>query len=325
VLAVPAQAAQVGVPWLHDLEAAKTTAKHSGRLVLVHFWTPTCQPCLALEQNVFNQIGVAGALEAQFVPVKLNANDHAAVAQAFGITRVPTDVIITPEGHVVGKLISPPTPGAYVAELSQLARQHATRPGQGFETISELAPVAPKLNAAYANLQIDATIQRERATHFRSHTCYDHCGAGASAGDDSQPVAGFNASHGGTCRAIAAADLWNWECQRSIRSGKSVSRNAIDTARAGAGRKSIRNASRAAGRTTHASAGCGRAVSRSIICGARRAGVAGQCAAARLRWVLPGKHAQSLEMGAGRSALGDRTSRSHLLVCRPSGAATVLG
>jgi protein disulfide-isomerase len=182
VLAVPARAAQEGfgpsrasgsndasaqpsgIPWLHDLEAAKGTAKQTGRLVLVHFWTPTCQPCMALEQNVFNQFGVAGALEAQFVPVKLNANDHAAVAQAYGITRVPTDVVITPEGQVVGKLISPPTPGAYVADLSQVARQHVTRTGH-FAQVSELAPVAPKLNAAYAHLHVAPNVAPAAPLH----------------------------------------------------------------------------------------------------------------------------------------------------------------
>ena len=143
LLAVPALGQQVGVHWQQDIESAKALAKQSGRLVLIHFWTPSCGPCMMLNQNVFNQPGVGPAIEAQFVPVKLNANENSATATGFGITRVPTDVVITPDGEVVGKLISPPTPSGYVAELSQLASQYATRSGQTFAKTAAAAPFSP--------------------------------------------------------------------------------------------------------------------------------------------------------------------------------------
>src|SRR5262245_31057718 len=87
VLAVPALAQQNGIAWQHDLEAAKAVAKQTNRLVLVHFWTTSCGPCVALDQTVFSQPGVASALESQFVPVKLDADENSATAQWFGITR----------------------------------------------------------------------------------------------------------------------------------------------------------------------------------------------------------------------------------------------
>lgn len=154
VLAMPALAQQDAVHWHQDLESAKAVAKESGRLVLVHFWTPTCGPCLALEQNVFNQPGVAAALEAQYVPVKLNADENSATAQWFGITRVPTDVVVTPDGQLVGKLVSPPTPAGYVAEVTSLASKYASRSGQAYAKAAAEAPVQPQINSAYARLQV---------------------------------------------------------------------------------------------------------------------------------------------------------------------------
>jgi len=151
----PVLAAEVpGINWTSDLEAAKTLAKQSNRLVLVHFWTPSCAPCVTLEQTVFNQEGVASAIEQRFVPVKLNANENSATATGFGITRVPTDVVLTPDGHMVGKLISPPTPAGYIAELSQLAAAYSSTPGQGFANAAARAPAPSQINAAYANLPI---------------------------------------------------------------------------------------------------------------------------------------------------------------------------
>src|SRR3954453_23122260 len=104
VLSRPAIAQQESVHWHHDLESAKAVAKQTNRLVLVHFWTPSCGPCMALNQNGFNQTCVASAIDTQFVPVKLNADENSATATWYCITRVPTDVVITPDGQIVGKL-----------------------------------------------------------------------------------------------------------------------------------------------------------------------------------------------------------------------------
>ena len=147
---------QQGLQWQHDIESAKATARQTGKLVLVHFWAHGCPPCVALESMVFNQPSVASAIESQFVPVKLNADENPATATGFGLTRVPTDVVLTPEGQVVGKLISPPTPSAYISEVSQIAAQYARQTGHRFATANERFQ-PPPLNAAYANLQIAPT------------------------------------------------------------------------------------------------------------------------------------------------------------------------
>lgn len=156
-IAAPAAAQQESIHWHHDLESAKSMAKESGRLVLIHFWTPTCGPCAALEQNVFSQPGVAGAVEAVYVPVKLNADENTATAQWYGINRVPMDVVISPDGQLVGKMVSPPTAGAYVAEVTGLANKYATMSGQAYAAAAAKAPVQPQINAAYANLQLPPT------------------------------------------------------------------------------------------------------------------------------------------------------------------------
>jgi YHS domain-containing protein/thiol-disulfide isomerase/thioredoxin len=191
VLAVPAtsllgQAPQEAVHWHNDLESAKAVAKETGRLVLVHFWTPSCGPCMALNQNVFNQPGVANAIETQFVPVKLNADENTATATWYGINRVPTDVIITPEGQMVAKVISPPTPAAYVAEMTAAAGKHTSKGGQAFAKAAAAAPTQPQLNAAYANLQLSpnaaVAVDQQRLMQAQQPT------TGSSASPGSSPV-----------------------------------------------------------------------------------------------------------------------------------------
>jgi YHS domain-containing protein/thiol-disulfide isomerase/thioredoxin len=154
LLALPALAQQEPIHWHNDLESAKSMAKASNRLVLIHFWTPTCGPCAALEQNVFNQPGVSMAIESKFVPVKLNADENSATAQWYGINRVPTDVVVTPDGQMVGKLISPPTPLQYVTEVTELAAKYAAKTGGAYDAAVAAAPAPSQLNAAYAALKV---------------------------------------------------------------------------------------------------------------------------------------------------------------------------
>lgn len=154
LLALQAIGQETGIHWQQDIETAKVMARESGRLVLVHVVADGCGPCRSLEMNVFPQPGVGAAIEQKFVPVKLNANEYPAIAQGFGITRVPTDVIITPDGQILSKAISPATPAAYVAETTAVANQYASQLGHAYQvaTASPLSP--PVLNQAYAELAI---------------------------------------------------------------------------------------------------------------------------------------------------------------------------
>ena len=119
--------AQNAVPWTTDLSAAVQFASQQNRLVLIHFWTPTCGPCLQLDRTVFNQPHVGRAIADNYVPVKINAQQHPATARQYGVTSWPTDVIITPSGHVVQKLPSPRDADQYVLQMNTIATHYRSQ------------------------------------------------------------------------------------------------------------------------------------------------------------------------------------------------------
>jgi YHS domain-containing protein/thiol-disulfide isomerase/thioredoxin len=107
-----------GMAWQTNLEDAKRIAAQNNKLVLVHFWSPSCVPCKQLEKNVLSNPQVQQTIQARFVPIKLNADEHPTTAKQFGITRLPSDLIITPSGQIVGRMLSPPTPDVYLQQLA---------------------------------------------------------------------------------------------------------------------------------------------------------------------------------------------------------------
>lgn len=135
-----ASAQSEGMPWRTDFQAARAEAQQSGKLLLVHFWTESCGPCKLLEKRVFSQPQVGVAVSNQFVPVKINANEAPELAQAYGVTRVPTDVVVTSQGQVVRAFVSPATPMEYISATAQIASVYRTQGGNAYAAAVAAAP-----------------------------------------------------------------------------------------------------------------------------------------------------------------------------------------
>jgi YHS domain-containing protein/thiol-disulfide isomerase/thioredoxin len=112
------------MPWQPNLETAQRMAAETNRLVLIHFWAPWCRPCVRLEQEVFSNAETAKGLEANFVMVKLNADEAPGTARLYGVSSLPTDVITTPAGRMVSQIQSPPSVAQYVTQMNQAAEGH---------------------------------------------------------------------------------------------------------------------------------------------------------------------------------------------------------
>ena len=112
------------MPWQANLETAQRVAAETNRLVLIHFWAPWCRPCMRMEQEVFAKPETGKALEANFVLVKLNADEAPGTARLYGVSSLPSDVITTPSGRLVSQLQSPPTAAQYITQMNQAAAGH---------------------------------------------------------------------------------------------------------------------------------------------------------------------------------------------------------
>lgn len=113
--------AQSRIPWTEDLTVARQVAQQQQRLLLLHFWSNSCPPCLRLERYVFNQPEVIRAVGSNYVPVKINATDNPQLAAQFRVDRWPTDIIATVDGQEIYRGVSEQDPNRYIAILDQVA------------------------------------------------------------------------------------------------------------------------------------------------------------------------------------------------------------
>lgn len=85
--------------WRHDFEAAMREAKSRKAPVLVHFYADWCPPCRQMESQVLNTASVS-ALVDKVIAVKLNSDHNRELVRRFGVTSLPSDVVLSPDGRV---------------------------------------------------------------------------------------------------------------------------------------------------------------------------------------------------------------------------------
>lgn len=109
------------LPWAEDFAAACQQANAQGKLVLLHFYSDDCPPCVRVEKNVFSQPEVGAAVGRNFVPVKVHARKTPALVQKYHVQQWPTDVFVTPAGLELTRTVSPQAPAAYINLVNTVA------------------------------------------------------------------------------------------------------------------------------------------------------------------------------------------------------------
>jgi thiol-disulfide isomerase/thioredoxin len=154
VLAMTANlAADDQLPWCEDFATACQQAHAQGKLVLLHFYSDDCPPCVRVEKNVFSQPEVGAAVGKSYVPVKVHARKTPALVERYRVQQWPTDVFVTPAGLELTRSVSPQSPTDYVSMVNSVA----STAGVGIATVkanaaATIAQVSNQANTQYGYL-----------------------------------------------------------------------------------------------------------------------------------------------------------------------------
>ena len=89
------------VRWETDLNAAMARAEREQRPLFLHFVSNGDPSAQQMEREVFVQPNIVSQLNANFVMVRINASENAALVQQFSVTAIPTDLIIKSNGQLI--------------------------------------------------------------------------------------------------------------------------------------------------------------------------------------------------------------------------------
>jgi thiol:disulfide interchange protein len=86
------------VPWQTNLAGASAEAGKTGKRVFIDFTADWCGPCQSLKTTLWNDPDVAAAIQARFVPVRIDVDLQKDIASQYIHEAIPAFVILTPDG-----------------------------------------------------------------------------------------------------------------------------------------------------------------------------------------------------------------------------------
>jgi thioredoxin-related protein len=93
----------VGFDAAVPIETALANGKQAGKPTLLFFTASWCPPCKQMKKQVLPQEAIANTIRDQFVGVYVDIDNRAADAQSYGITGVPTFIIMDKDGKEIAR------------------------------------------------------------------------------------------------------------------------------------------------------------------------------------------------------------------------------
>lgn len=106
-------------------EQATEEAARDGKMVFLDFYATWCPPCRRLDAVTWKDPAVVSWLEANAVPLKIDAERNPELAERFMVEAYPTLVFLDPSGREVLRVLGFRDPAAF------LAAARAARAGGG--------------------------------------------------------------------------------------------------------------------------------------------------------------------------------------------------
>jgi len=89
------------IAWRTDLDGALAEARSADKRVLVYFSADWCPPCAAMKHDVWPHPAVAGAIDAGYVPMLVDADRDTLLAARYRVSAIPTVLLLDAQGRVV--------------------------------------------------------------------------------------------------------------------------------------------------------------------------------------------------------------------------------
>jgi thiol:disulfide interchange protein len=104
--------------WLSDYDAALKDAQSGNKLVVIDFFATWCGPCRMMERDTFPDEKIQQRL-AGFVPLKVDVDKQPKLAAQYGITGMPTTLVVDATGKPIAGALGYLEVADYLAVLDK--------------------------------------------------------------------------------------------------------------------------------------------------------------------------------------------------------------
>ncbi|MEQ9407489.1 MAG: thioredoxin family protein [Fuerstiella sp.] len=113
-------AEQVTHQWLTSYDDARQLAARNNLPLLLHFDATWCGACRQMESAVLNKPEVTRLLGKQIVGVRIDADRYKELIAEYGISTLPTEIVVQPDGSRGERLVGAVSLSQYVARLRRI-------------------------------------------------------------------------------------------------------------------------------------------------------------------------------------------------------------
>lgn len=92
------------IVWRRDLDAARREAQQTGKPILVEFFSTWCAACKRMDEQTFADPKVLKEM-GQWIPVKMDVDQHPDLAASYRVNGVPTLVFLDPDVRLITTLV----------------------------------------------------------------------------------------------------------------------------------------------------------------------------------------------------------------------------
>jgi thioredoxin-related protein len=107
------------IQWRGNWEEALEEAKKANRPLLLELYLEGCSHCARLDRETHQDAAVAEALNAGFIPVRLEGRSHMDLVQKMEVRGAPTTLIFSSEGKELRRFAGFLPPAEYLQEIQK--------------------------------------------------------------------------------------------------------------------------------------------------------------------------------------------------------------
>jgi thiol-disulfide isomerase/thioredoxin len=100
-----------------SFDAAAQEAAHTGKILLVDFYTTWCGPCRLMDKRTWTDAEVIKLLQQKTVALRIDAEKQSDLANRYGIGAYPSVLLIKSDGTELGRLVGYRDPKTFLADF----------------------------------------------------------------------------------------------------------------------------------------------------------------------------------------------------------------